>query len=67
MSKSQFLILVAIVFPLLLFVVAWTSLKFGSDDDVDMRSLKGKKLTDKQIKKIKALGLSDQDIDDLTK
>lgn len=55
------------VFALCLLIVGWTSVKYGSDDRVGLRFLKGKRLTEKQRRKIKALGLSDEEIENFIK
>ncbi len=55
------------IFTLCLLIIAWTSVKFGSDDGVDLRSIKGKRLTEKQIGKLTKLGLSETEIADITK
>lgn len=60
-------IIFGVLFALWMAFVAWTSLKFGSDDPVDLRWLKRKVLTEKQVRKMKRLGFSEDEIKDLTK
>lgn len=64
---SMHWIFFGVMFALWIAFVVWTTLKFGSEESVDLLWLKGKSLTDRQVRKLKALGLSEDEIQDLTK